>query len=108
MHLLVLTATSTPATAATAPVVAQAAPAASQAQGSGSTAKFFKGYALTELTAAGLLYNPQAKATYYMQNKKEEARALQAKLSDPEQENLMLAALEVVGKCTPGLALQRP
>ena len=30
-----------------------------------NTAKIFKGYALTELTAAGLLYNPRAKATYY-------------------------------------------
>ena len=47
VHLLALTATSTPATAATAPVAAQAAPAASQAQGSGNTAKIFKGHALT-------------------------------------------------------------
>ena len=37
-----------------------------------------------------------------IQNKKQEARALQAKLSDSEQEKLMLAALEVFGKCAPG------
>ena len=71
------------------------------------THAIFKGYALTELTAAGLLYNPQAKATYYMQNKKEEARALQAKLSDSAQEGLMMAGLEIVGKCSPGSALER-
>lgn len=38
--------------------LAQAGPAA-------NTAKVFNGYALTELTAAGLLYNPQAKAAYH-------------------------------------------
>jgi len=37
-----------------------------------------------------------------IENKKQEARALQAKLSDKEQEGLMLAALEVFGKCAPG------
>ncbi len=42
-----------------------------------------------------------------MQGKKEEARALQAKLSDSAQEELMKAGLEVVGKCTPGPALER-
>jgi hypothetical protein len=46
--------------AATAPV-AKAAPAA----GGGNAQKTFKGYALTELSAAGLLYNPQVKAIYY-------------------------------------------
>lgn len=35
-----------------------------QAKHDANTAKIFKGYALTELTAAGLLYDPQAKATY--------------------------------------------
>ena len=44
---------------------AQAAPAASQGKGSGNTAKTFKGYALHELSAPGLLYDPKAKATYY-------------------------------------------
>ena len=37
-----------------------------------------------------------------MENKKQEARALQAKLSDKEQEDLMKAGLEVFGKCAPG------
>jgi hypothetical protein len=37
-----------------------------------------------------------------MQNKKQEARALQAKLSDKEQEDLMKAGLEVFGKFAPG------
>ena len=37
-----------------------------------------------------------------MEEKKQEARALQAKLSDKEQEGLMKAALEVFGKCAPG------
>ena len=52
-------------TTAAAPVAAQAAPAASQGTGSGNTAKIFKGYALTELSAAGLLYNAKAKEIYY-------------------------------------------
>jgi len=40
---------------------------------------------------------------FNMENKKQEARALQAKLSDKEeQEGLMKAALEVFGKCAPG------
>lgn len=52
-------------TVAAAPVGAQAAPAPSQGQGSGNSAKIFKGYALSELSASGLLYNPQAKATYH-------------------------------------------
>ncbi len=33
--------------------------------GTGNSAKIFKGYALTELSAAGLLYNAKAKDTYY-------------------------------------------
>lgn len=36
-----------------------------------------------------------------MQNKKEEARALQAKLSDTQQVELMKAAIEVSAKCAP-------
>jgi hypothetical protein len=39
--------------------------AVAQARPDTNTAKIFNGYSLTELTAAGLLYNPQAKATYY-------------------------------------------
>jgi Inhibitor of vertebrate lysozyme (Ivy) len=41
--------------------------AASAAQGTAdaNTQKIFKGYSLNQLTAAGLLYNPQAKAAYH-------------------------------------------
>lgn len=39
---------------------------------------------------------------FNMENKKQEARALQAKLSDKEQQGLMAAALQVFGKCAPG------
>lgn len=45
---------------------AAAAPAAAAASaGVGNSAKIFKGYALTQLSAAGLLYNAKAKDTYY-------------------------------------------
>ena len=50
-------------TAAAAPAAAPAAGAASA--GTGNSAKIFKGYALTELSAAGLLYNAKAKEIYY-------------------------------------------
>jgi hypothetical protein len=43
----------------------QTAAAAPAAQGKADPNKTFKGYALTELSAAGLLYDPKAKATYY-------------------------------------------
>ena len=49
--------------AAAAPAAAPAAGAASA--GVGNSAKIFKGYALTELSAAGLLYNAKAKEIYY-------------------------------------------
>lgn len=41
-----------------------AMPWRAQAQADANNAKIFKGYALTQLTAPGLLYNAQAKATY--------------------------------------------
>ena len=50
-------------TATAAPAAAPAAGAASA--GVGNSAKIFKGYALTELSAAGLLYNAKAKEIYY-------------------------------------------
>jgi hypothetical protein len=50
-------------TAAAAPAAAPATGAASA--GVGNSAKIFKGYALTELSAAGLLYNAKAKEIYY-------------------------------------------
>ena len=40
-----------------------------------------------------------------MQNKKEEARALQAKLNDAQQTELMAAAIEVSAKCASGEVL---
>ena len=52
-----------PMQTAAAPAAAPAAGAASA--GSGNSAKIFKGYALTELSAAGLLYNAKAKEIYY-------------------------------------------
>jgi hypothetical protein len=52
-------------TAAAAPVAGQAAPPASQIAGTGNSAKIFKGYALTQLSASGLLYNAKAKEIYY-------------------------------------------
>lgn len=42
-----------------------AGPASAQAAPAANTAKTFNGYALTQLTATGLLYNAQAKATYH-------------------------------------------
>ena len=39
---------------------------------------------------------------FNMENKKQEAQALQAKFSDKEQQGLMAAALQVFGKCAPG------
>jgi Inhibitor of vertebrate lysozyme (Ivy) len=42
-----------------------AASAAAQGTADANTQKIFKGYSLNQLTAAGLLYNPQAKAAYH-------------------------------------------
>lgn len=42
-----------------------AAPASAQGKADANSAKIFKGYALTELSAAGLLYNAKAKEIYY-------------------------------------------
>lgn len=42
-----------------------AASAAAQGTANANAQKTFKGYALTELSAAGLLYDPKAKAGYY-------------------------------------------
>jgi hypothetical protein len=50
----------------TAAAASAAAPATGAASaGVGNSAKIFKGYALTELSAAGLLYNAKAKEIYY-------------------------------------------
>ena len=48
-----------------APGATAAAAGTAASAGTGNSAKIFKGYALTELSAAGLLYNAKAKETYY-------------------------------------------
>jgi hypothetical protein len=45
--------------------VALATPWCAQAQADANAQKIFNGYALNQLTAAGLLYNAKAKATYH-------------------------------------------
>jgi hypothetical protein len=52
-------------TAAAPAAAAPAATAAAPAKGGGNAQKTFKGYALTEISAAGLLYNAKAKEIYY-------------------------------------------
>lgn len=47
------------------PFAMAAASASAQATADANSQKIFKGYALTELSAAGLLYNAKAKGTYY-------------------------------------------
>lgn len=48
-----------------APGATAAAAGTAASAGTGNSAKIFKGYALTELSAAGLLYNAKAKEIYY-------------------------------------------
>jgi hypothetical protein len=56
--------------------------------------KKFKGYALTELSAAGLLYNPKAKATYYKALGPLSKEPWLAQLDGPSSEN---KAVKVAG-----------
>ena len=56
--------------------------------------KPFKGYALTELTAAGLLYNAKAKATYYKSLGPLSKEPWLAQLDGPSSEN---KAVKVAG-----------
>jgi hypothetical protein len=58
----------------------------SQAVPDANTAKIFKGYALTQLTAAGLLYNAQAKAIYYKALGPLASQPWLAKLDGPSRE----------------------
>jgi Inhibitor of vertebrate lysozyme (Ivy) len=71
------------------PMQTAAAPAA---QGKADPNKPFKGYALTELTAAGLLYNPKAKATYYKALGPLSKEPWLAKLDGPSSENKPIKA----------------
>lgn len=66
------------------PVQAAVAPAA---QGKADPNKTFKGYALTELSAAGLLYDPKAKATYYKALGPLSKEPWLAKLDGPSPDN---------------------
>ena len=65
----------------------QAAVAAPPAQGKADPNKTFKGYALTELSAAGLLYDPKAKATYYKALGPLSKESWLAKLDGPSPQN---------------------
>lgn len=71
-----------------------AAPAPSQSGPAPNPAKPFKGYALTELGASGLLYNPKAKATYYKALGPLTKEQWLAKLDGPSSEN---KAVKVAG-----------
>ena len=61
--------------------------ASAWAQVKGDPNKTFKGYALDELSAAGLLYNEKAKATYYKALGPLSREEWLAKLDGPSSEN---------------------
>ena len=63
------------------------APAWAQRSSAASTAKSFNGYALTELSAPGLLYDPKAKATYYKALGPLSKEPWLAKLDGPSPQN---------------------
>jgi hypothetical protein len=73
------------------PMPTATAPAA---PGKADPNKTFKGYALTELTASGLLYYPKAKATYYKALGPLSKEPWLAKLDGPSSEN---KAVKVAG-----------
>jgi hypothetical protein len=66
-------------------VLSLLAPAA-WAQPDANSAKIFKGYALSQLTASGLLYNAQAKATYHKALGPLKKEAWLANLDGPSRE----------------------
>ena len=61
--------------------------ASAWAQSKGDPDKAFKGYALEELSAAGLLYNQKAKATYYKALGPLSKEEWLAKLDGPSPQN---------------------
>ena len=69
------------------PVQTAAAPVPSPGSAGTNTAKTFKGYALHELSAAGLLYDPKAKATYYKALGPLSKEPWLAKLDGPSPQN---------------------
>lgn len=76
-----------PRQTAAAPAAAAPAATAAPAKGGGNAQKTFKGYALTELSAAGLLYNPQAKALYFKALGPLTKEPWLARLDGPSSEN---------------------
>ncbi len=76
------------------PVTTATAPAASPLPGDpgANSAKTFKGYALTELGAAGLLYDPKAKANYYKAIGPLSRERWLAKLDGPSPPNKLVKA----------------
>lgn len=68
--------------------------AVAQGGSSANSAKTFKGYALTELGASGLLYDPKAKAAYYKALGPLSKEPWLAKLDGPSPQN---KALKVAG-----------
>jgi hypothetical protein len=80
---------------ALAAVIGAAAVSASAQGGAAANAqKTFKGYSLTELTAAGLLYDPKAKAAYYKALGPLSKEPWLATLDGPSSEN---KAIKVAG-----------
>lgn len=71
-----------------------AATASAQATADANSQKIFKGYALTELTAAGLLYNAKAKETYYKALGPLTKESWLAKLDGPSSEG---QAMKIAG-----------
>jgi Inhibitor of vertebrate lysozyme (Ivy) len=63
------------------------APASAQGKTDANTRKTFKGYALHELGAAGLLYEPKAKAIYYKALGTLSRESWLANLDGPSSEN---------------------
>ena len=83
-----------PMQTAAAPAAAAPAATAAPVKGGGNAQKTFKGYALTELGAAGLLYNAQVKALYYKALGPLTKESWVAKLDGPSSEN---KAVKVAG-----------
>lgn len=78
---------------ALATVIGAAAMSVSAQDGAAANSqKTFKGYALTELSAAGLLYDPKAKAAYYKALGPLAKEPWLAKLDGPSSENKAIRA----------------
>jgi hypothetical protein len=75
-------------------VMAVVATAAAPDRAEANSAKIFKGYALTQLSAAGLLYNAKAKETYYKALGPLVKESWLAKLDGPSSEG---QAMKVAG-----------